>query len=72
MPPEKIPQRFLIYTPPPPPFVDKPAEGEKEGRVHKVQRKWQDEIREAKTGNAKTVSWKGVKGKAIKGINWGE
>ena len=71
VPPESIPQRFLIYTPPPPPFVDKPAENEKEGRVHKVQRKWQDEIREAKTGNAKTMSWKGVKGKAIKGIDWG-
>ena len=51
--------------------MDKPKEGEKEGRVHKVQRKWQDEIREAKTSNAKTMSWKGVKGKAIKGINWG-
>jgi hypothetical protein len=71
VPPESIPQRYLIYTPPPPPFVDKPKEGEKEGRVHKVQRKWQDEIREAKTGDAKTISWKGVKGKAIKGIDWG-
>lgn len=71
LPAEKIPDRFLIYTPPPPPFVDQVPEGEKEGRVHKVQRKWQDEIREAKTGNAKTMSWKGVKGKAIKGINWG-
>jgi hypothetical protein len=68
--PEQIPQRFMIYTPPPPPFVDKPAEGEKEGRVHKVQRKWQEEVRQAKTGNEKTMSWKGVKGKAIKGINW--
>ena len=71
VPPESIPQRFLIYTPPPPPFVEKPAEGVKESRVNKVQRKWQEEIREAKTGTAKTMSWKGVKGKAIKGINWG-
>ena len=51
--------------------MSKIPEGEKEGRVHKVQRKWQEEIRDAKTGNAKTASWKGVKGKAIKGINWG-
>lgn len=71
LPPEEIPPRFLIYTPPPPPFVSEVPEGQKEGRVHKVQRKWQNEIREAKTGNAKTMSWKGVKGKAIKGINWG-
>lgn len=71
--PEQIPQRFMIYTPPPPPFMDKPAEGHEkdEGKIHKAQRKWQDEIREAKTGNAKTMSWKGIKGKAIKGIDWG-
>lgn len=69
--PEQIPQRFMIYTPPPPPFIDAPTDPKSEGRVHKVQRKWQDEIREAKTGNAKTMSWKGIKGKAIKGINWG-
>lgn len=67
---EDIPPRFLIYTPPPPP-MSKPAEGEKESKVRKVQRKWQEEIREAKTGNAKTMSWKGLKGKATKGINWG-
>lgn len=67
---DAVPQRFLIYTPPPPP-LGKPASGVKEGKVHKVQRKWQDEIREAKMGNAKTMSWKGVKGKAVKGINWG-
>lgn len=69
IPADAIPERFLIYTPPPPP-LKAPAEGEKEGRVHKVQRKWQEEIRQAKTGNAKTMSWKGVKGKATTGINW--
>lgn len=67
---DTVPQRFLIYTPPPPP-LGKPVEGEKEGKVQKIQRKWQDEIREAKMGNAKTLSWKGVKGKAVKGISWG-
>lgn len=71
IPPENIPQRFLIYTPPPPPFVDKVPEGQKEGKVHMAQRKWQEEIREAKTSTAKTMSWKGVKSKAVKGINWG-
>lgn len=70
VPADAVPQRFLIYTPPPPP-LSKPAEGEKEGKVHKVQRKWQEEIREAKMGNAKTKSWKGIKGKVTKGINWG-
>ncbi|KAF2769482.1 hypothetical protein EJ03DRAFT_382630 [Teratosphaeria nubilosa] len=70
VPADAIPQRFLIYTPPPPP-LSKPKEGEKEGKVHKIQRKWEEEIREAKTGNHKTASWKGIKGKVTKGINWG-
>ncbi|KAK3061378.1 hypothetical protein LTS18_006387, partial [Coniosporium uncinatum] len=48
VPPENIPDRFLIYTPPPPP-LSKPAEGEKENKIHKLQRKWQEEVREAKT-----------------------
>ncbi|GAB1740861.1 hypothetical protein NU219Hw_g5940t1 [Hortaea werneckii] len=66
----EIPDRFLIYTPPPPP-LSKPKENEKEGQIHKVQRKWEEEIREAKTSDAETMSWKGLKGKATKGINWG-
>jgi hypothetical protein len=36
--PTTILARFFIYTPPPPPLV-KPAEGEKEATLHKVQRK---------------------------------
>ncbi|KAI9664807.1 MAG: hypothetical protein M1821_006255 [Bathelium mastoideum] len=64
-----IPQRFLIYTPPPPPLT-KPDEGEKEARIHKIQRKWQEEVRSAKTSTAKTASWHGVKSKATKGIAW--
>ena len=67
--PSSIPDRFLIYTPPPPP-LSAPAEGEKEDKLHKIQRKWQNEVRAAKTSDAKTASWKGVKSKATKGINW--
>ena len=67
--PSSIPDRFLIYTPPPPP-LSAPAEGEKEEKFHKLQRKWQNEVRAAKTSDAKTASWKGVKSKATKGISW--
>lgn len=64
----KIPDRFLIYTPPPPPLTA-PAEGEKEGKLHKVQRKWQEEVRSAKTSTAKVTSWHGVKSRVTKGID---
>jgi hypothetical protein len=63
-----FPDRFLIYTPPPPP-LDKPAEGEKESKMRKVQRKWQEEVRAAKTNTDKVTSWKGIKSKATRGIN---
>jgi hypothetical protein len=68
IPPEAIPTRFLIYTPPPPP-LKAPREGDKEDKMHKLQRKWQEEVRSAKTSTAKTASWQGVKSKATKGIN---
>ena len=38
--------------------------------MHKIQRKWQEEVRSAKTSTAKTASWQGVKSKATKGIDW--
>jgi hypothetical protein len=66
--PATIPDRFLIYTPPPPPLV-KPAEGEKETMLHMAQRKWQEEVRTAKASTAKTASWQGIKSKATRGIN---
>jgi hypothetical protein len=62
------PRRFLIYTPPPPPLVA-PKEGEKKGKFHKVQRKWENEIREAKTNPQKVTSWKGAKGRVAKGVD---
>ena len=65
----RIPDRFLIYTPPPPP-LKAPKEGEKEDKLHKVQRKWQDEVRAAKASEAKVASWKGVKSRATKGISY--
>lgn len=68
-PATQVPQRFLIYTPPAPPIAT-PKEGDKEGKVQKMTRKWQDEVREAKTNQAKVASWKGVKGRATKGIDW--
>nr|VWP01917.1 Dense granular protein GRA10 [Ganoderma boninense] len=69
VPREDVPDRFLVYTPPPPPLT-KPADGEKEAKRHLLQRKWQAEVREAKTSTAKAASWKGVKSRATRGIDW--
>ncbi|OCL10582.1 hypothetical protein AOQ84DRAFT_353456 [Glonium stellatum] len=38
--------------------------------MHKIQRKWEEEVRSAKTSTAKTASWQGVKSKATRGISW--
>nr|XP_036589207.1 uncharacterized protein CTRU02_01254 [Colletotrichum truncatum]KAF6800849.1 secreted protein [Colletotrichum truncatum] len=67
-PTDAIPTRFLIYTPPPPP-LQAPPEGVKEGVTHKVQRKWQNEVRQAKQSDAKTTSWAGFKAKCTRGVD---
>lgn len=67
-PADAVPKRFLIYTPPPPP-LKAPPEGVKEDRTHKVQRKWQDEVRKAKLSEAKTTSWPGFRAKLTRGVN---
>ncbi|OQN96431.1 hypothetical protein B0A48_17487 [Cryoendolithus antarcticus] len=65
-----IPRRFILYTPPAAP-LSAPANGTNEPRLTKLQRKWEAEVREAKESDAKFRSWKGVKGRATKGIDWG-
>ncbi|KAF6834546.1 secreted protein [Colletotrichum plurivorum] len=67
-PTDAIPTRFLVYTPPPPP-LQAPPEGVKEGVAHKVQRKWQAEVRQAKQNEAKTTSWAGFKAKCTRGVD---
>lgn len=62
-PSSSIPKRFLIYSPAPPP-LHKPSANEKEGLVHKVQRRWQHEVRTAKSST-------GVRSKLTKAVNKG-
>ncbi|EKG13327.1 hypothetical protein MPH_09609 [Macrophomina phaseolina MS6] len=69
VPVEDMPGRFLIYTPPPPP-LRKPAEGEKEGMVHKMQRKWQEEVRDARDNSAQRTRWQNIKSKTTRGVDW--
>lgn len=63
------PLRFLMYTPPPPPLL-KPGEGEKERVSHKVQRKWQQEVRAARENQDALTSWHGIKSRITKGVAW--
>ncbi|KDQ57394.1 hypothetical protein JAAARDRAFT_206947 [Jaapia argillacea MUCL 33604] len=60
---KKLPP-FVLYAPLAAPFT-KPLEGEKEGVVHKAQRKWQTEEREAKEKGS------GFKAKAVSLISKG-
>ncbi|KAF2464912.1 uncharacterized protein BDR25DRAFT_306979 [Lindgomyces ingoldianus] len=69
---EDIPDRFLVYTPTPPP-LSKPAPGEKESHWHKTQRQWQEDVRKAMMSNASKATWKGLKARTTiligKGVN---
>ena len=69
-PADAVPPRFLVYTPPPPP-LHKPDANAKEGMLHEVQRKWEKEVRDAKTSEAKTTSWAGVRGRLTRGVSKG-
>lgn len=80
VPKHDMPQRFMVWTPPHPPFLTKP-EGEskterwrKEGITHFLRRKWVEELREAKMRtpkDAKTTKWKRLKWRAAKATEWG-
>ncbi|PPJ59828.1 hypothetical protein CBER1_10634 [Cercospora berteroae] len=72
--PEDIPQRFLVYTPPSPPFHTKPPEGRREGVTQWTKRHWYKELREAKMRdppNGKATKWKRLKWKGTKATDWG-
>lgn len=60
---DKVPDRFLVYTPPLPP-LSKPAPGEKESHWHKTKREWQEDVRKATLSNASLATWKGMKAKS--------
>ena len=69
-PTDDVPKRFLIYTPPPPPLKKPPTDaGEKEERLHMVQRKWETEVRKAKNSTEKATSFKGIHHKMVRGTN---
>jgi hypothetical protein len=72
---DSIPQRFMIYTPPAPPFLSKP-ESKREGIVHWIKRHWYKELREAKMrelkkGKVKPSVFRRAKWRGTKATGWG-
>lgn len=59
----------MLYTPPAPHLL-KPEGGQKEGKRHKVKRIAQQEVRKAKTYEGKTLSWRGLHSKTLRGCDW--
>lgn len=70
VPPETIPDRYLLYTPPHPQLI-RPPLGAKEPIAQKLQRKFQHHLREAKTSAPEKGSWRSIRGKITRGVDWG-
>ncbi|KAF2017227.1 hypothetical protein BU24DRAFT_146368 [Aaosphaeria arxii CBS 175.79] len=63
--PGGVPDRFLVFTPLPPPLA-KPAPGEKENGWRKTRRQWQEDTRKGLMRNASLATWAGMKAKSSK------
>lgn len=66
-----VPQRYMLYMPPKADLL-KPAEnsGTKERKRDKAVRRWQQEVRKAKTYNGRVVSLGGAQSVSIRGAVW--
>lgn len=70
-----VPQRYMLYTPPAPHLLKPVAADDsgvkvKEGKRHRLKRVAQQEMRKAKTYEGRTVSWRGLHSKALRGVDW--
>lgn len=65
-----VPQRYMLYTPPAPHLLKPQDPNAKEGKRHKLKRLAQQEIKKAKTFEGKTVSFRGLHSKTLRGVDW--
>ncbi|KAL1865022.1 hypothetical protein Daus18300_007369 [Diaporthe australafricana] len=67
---QDIPQRYMLYMPPAPDLLKPTEKGSKERKRDIAVRRWQQEVRKAKTFNGKVVSLGGIQSVSIRGAVW--
>ncbi|KKY32467.1 putative secreted [Diaporthe ampelina] len=67
---QDVPQRYMLYMPPAPDLLKPTETGTKERKRDKAVRRWQQEVRKAKTFNGKVVSLGGIQSMSIRGAVW--
>lgn len=65
-----VPQRYMLYMPPAPDLLKPTDKNIKERKRDKAVRRWQQEVRKAKTYNGRVVSLGGMQSVSIRGAVW--
>lgn len=68
--PQDVPQRYMLYMPPAPDLLKPTDKNTKERKRDKAVRRWQQEVRKAKTYNGRVVSLGGIQSVSIRGAVW--
>lgn len=68
--PQDVPQRYMLYMPPAPDLLKPTDKTAKERKRDKAVRRWQHEVRKAKTYNGRVVSLGGIQSASIRGAVW--
>lgn len=67
---QDVPQRYMLYMPPAPDLLKPTDKSTKERKRDKAVRRWQQEVRKAKTYNGRVVSLGGMQSASIRGAVW--
>lgn len=67
---QDVPQRYMLYMPPAPDLLKPTDKTTKERKRDKAVRRWQQEVRKAKTYNGRVVSLGGIQSVSIRGAVW--
>lgn len=67
---QDVPQRYMLYMPPAPDLLKPTDKTTKERKRDKAVRRWQQEVRKAKTFNGRVVSLGGIQSVSIRGAVW--
>jgi hypothetical protein len=67
---QDVPQRYMLYMPPAPDLLKPTDKSTKERKRDKAVRRWQQEVRKAKTYNGRVVSLGGMQSASVRGAVW--